>query len=68
MKFQRLYKTFSLVFPVIKMFDRNIGILNTVLKNSAFEQTLTYEEQDEPTSDSVNEKSNQTRKRKRNIM
>ena len=50
------------------MFDRNIGILNTVLKNSAFEQTLTYEEQDEPTSDSVNEKSNQTRKRKRNIM
>ena len=50
------------------MFDRNIGIYNTALKNSGFDQTLTYDEQDEPTSDSVNEKSNQTRKRKRNII
>ena len=29
---------------------------------------LTYDEQDEPTSDSANEESNQTRKRKRNII
>ena len=50
------------------MFDRNIGIYNTALKNSGFDQTLTYDEQDEPTSDSVNEESNQTRKRKRNII
>ena len=46
------------------VFDRNIGMYNTVLKNSGFNQTLTYDEQDEPTSDSANEKSNQTRKRK----
>ena len=64
MKFQRLYQNISLVFPAIKMFDRNIGIYNTTLKNSAFDQTLTYDEQDEPTSDSVNKESNQTRKRK----
>ena len=38
------------------------------MKNSGFDQTLTYDEQDEPTSDSVNEESNQTRKRKRNII
>ena len=50
------------------VFDRNIGIYNTALKNSGFDQTLTYDEQDEPTSDSVNEESNQTRKRKRNII
>ena len=50
------------------VFDRNIGICNTVLKNSGFDQTLTCEEQDEPTSESFNEKSNQTRKRKRNII
>ena len=59
MKFQRLYQNVSLVFPVIKMFDRNIGIYNTALKNSTFDQTLTYDEQDKPTSDSVNEESNQ---------
>ena len=59
MKFQRLYQNISLVFPVIKMFDRNIGIYNTALKNSSFDQTLTYDEQDKPTSDSVNEESNQ---------
>ena len=50
------------------VFDRNIGIYNTTLENSGFDQTLTYDEQDEPTSDSVNEESNQTRKRKRNII
>ena len=50
------------------MFDWNIGIYNTALKNSGFDQTLTYDEQDEPTSDSVNEKSNQARKCKRNIL
>ena len=50
------------------VFDRNIGIYNTALKNSGFDQALTYDEQDEPTSDSVNEESNQTRKRKRNII
>ena len=50
------------------VFDRNIGIYNTALKNSGFDQTLTYDEQDELTSDSVNEESNQTRKRKRNII
>ena len=49
-------------------FDRNIGIYNAALKNSGFDQTLTYDEQDKPTSDSVNEESNQTRKRKRNII
>ena len=59
MKFQRLYQNVSLVFPVIKMFDRNIRIYNTALKNSTFDQTLTYDEQDKPTSDSVNEESNQ---------
>ena len=46
------------------VFDRNIGIYNTTWKNSAFDETLTYDEQDEPTSDGVNEESNQTRKRK----
>ena len=50
------------------VFDRNIGIYNTALKNSRFNQTLTYDEQDEPTSDSLNEESNQTRKRKQNIV
>ena len=51
------------------VFDRNIGIYHTAaLKNSGFDQTLTYDGQDEPTSDSVNEESNQTRKRKRNII
>ena len=50
------------------MLDRNIGIYNTALKNSRFDQTLTYDEQDEPTSDSVNEESNQTRKCKWNII
>ena len=40
----------------------------TALKNSGFDQTLTYDEQDEPTRDCVNEESNQTRKRKRNII
>ena len=50
------------------VFDRNIGIYNTPLKSSGFDQTLTYDEQDEPTSDSVNEESNKTRKRKRNII
>ena len=50
------------------MFDRNIRIYNTALKNRGFDQTLTYDEQDEPTSDSVSEESNQTRKRKRNII
>ena len=50
------------------VFDWNIGIYNTALKNSGFDQTLTYDEQDEPTSDSVNKKSNQTRKLKRNII
>ena len=29
---------------------------------------LTYDEEDEPTSDNVKEESNQTRKRKRNII
>ena len=38
------------------------------MKNSGFDQTLTYDQQDEPTSDSVNEESNQTRKRKQNII
>ena len=37
------------------------------MKNCSFDQTLTYE-QDEPTSDSVNEESNQMTKRKRNII
>ena len=32
----------------------------TALKNSGFDQTLTYDEQDEPTRDCVNEESNQT--------
>ena len=41
------------------VFDRNIGIYNTALKNCAFDQTLTYDEQDKPISDSVNEESNQ---------
>ena len=50
------------------MFDRNIGTYNTALKNSDFDQTLTYHEQDEPTSNTVNEESNQTRKRERNII
>ena len=50
------------------VFNRNIGIYNTALKNRSFDQTLTYDEQNEPTSDSVNEESNQTRKRKRNII
>ena len=50
------------------MLDRNIGIYNTALKNSRFDQTLTYDEQGEPTRDSVNEESNQTSKRKRNII
>ena len=50
------------------VFDRNLGIYNTALKNSGFDQTLTYDEQDEPTSDSVNEESNQTRRRKQNII
>ena len=44
------------------VFDRNIGIYNTAMKSSDFEQTLTYDEQDEPTSDSVNEESNQARR------
>ena len=39
------------------VFDRNIGIYNTSLKNSGFDQTLTYDDQD----DSANEESNQTR-------
>ena len=69
MKFQRLYQNVLLLFPVIKtVLDRNIGRYSTALKNSSFDQTLTYDEQDEPTSDSVNEKSNRTRKRKRNIL
>ena len=46
------------------VFDRNIGIYNIALKNSSFDPILTYDEQDKPTSDSVNEESNQTRKRK----
>ena len=50
------------------VFERNIGIYNTALKNSSFDQVLAYDEQDEPTSDSVKEESNQTRKRKRNII
>ena len=50
------------------VFDGNIEIYNTTLKNSGFNQTLTYDEQDEPTSDTVNEESNQTRKRERNII
>ena len=50
------------------VFDRNIGIYNTALKNNGFDQILTYDEQNEPTSDSVNEESNQRRKRKRNII
>ena len=50
------------------VFDRNIGIYNSALKNSSFDQTLTYDEQDEPTRDSVNEESKQTRKHKRNII
>ena len=45
------------------VFDRNIEIYNTALKNSGFGQTLTYDEQHERTSDSVNEKNNQARKR-----
>ena len=36
-------------------------------KNS-FDQTLTYDEQDKPASDSVNKENNQTRKRKQNII
>ena len=40
------------------VFDKNIGIYNTALKNSGFEQTLTYDDEDQPTSDSVNEESN----------
>ena len=63
MKFQRLYKKVSLVFPVIK-----ITIYNTALKHSGFDQTLTYYEQDEPTSHNVHAESNQTRKSKRNIL
>ena len=47
---------------------RNIGIYNTALRNSGFDQTLTYDEMDELTSDSVNEESNQMGKRKRNII
>ena len=50
------------------VFDRNIEIYNTALKNSSFDQTLTYDEQDKPASDSVNEENKQTRKRKRNII
>ena len=50
------------------VFDRNIGIYNKALKNSGFDQTLTYDEQDEPTSDSVNEESSQRRKRKQNVI
>ena len=50
------------------VFDRNIGIYNTVLKNSGFDQISTYDEQDELTSDSVNEESNQRRKSKRDIV
>ena len=69
MKFQRLYQNVLLLFPVIKtVLDRNIGRYSTALKNSNFDQTLTYDERDEPTSDSLNEKSNQTRKPKRNIL
>ena len=50
------------------VFDRNIGIYNTALKNRGFVQTLAYDEQDKLTSDSVIEESNQTRKCKRNII
>ena len=50
------------------VFDRNIGVYNTALKNSCFEQKLTYDEEDQPSSDSVNEESNQARKRNRNIV
>ena len=50
------------------VFDRNIGIYITVLKISGFDQTLTYDELDEPTSGSFNEESKQTRKRKQNII
>ena len=50
------------------MFDRNIGTYNAALTNSGLDQTLTYDEQDEPTSDTVNKESNRTRKRKRNII
>ena len=41
------------------VFDRNIGIYNIALKNSGFDPILTYDEQDKPTSDGVNEESNQ---------
>ena len=53
------------------MFDRNIGIYNPALKNfwpNVFDQRLTYDEQDQPTSHSVNKESNQTKKRKRTII
>ena len=50
------------------VFDKNIGVYNTALKNSCFEQKLTHDEEDQPTSDSVNEESNQARKRKRDII
>ena len=43
------------------VFHRNIGIYNTALKNSGFNQALAYDEQDEPTSDSLNDESNQTK-------
>ena len=46
------------------MFDRNIGIYNTILKNSSFDQRLTYDEQDKPPSDSVNKENSQMRKHK----
>ena len=46
------------------VFDRDIGIYHTALKDSHFDQTLTYDEQDKPAKDSVNEENNQMRKRK----
>ena len=54
-------KRFTSISCNKNVFDRNIGIYNTALKNTGFHQTLTYDEQDEPTSDM---QSNQTRKRK----
>ena len=55
-------KCFTSISCNKNVFHRNIGIYNTALKNSSFDQMLAYDEQDEPTSDSVNEESNQTRK------
>ena len=65
MKFQTLYQNVSLVFPVIKMcLTETLKYTIQHGKITVLDETLTYDEQDQPTSDSVNEESNQRRKRK----